>query len=112
MSRRSLILAAGVLGLLGAVATAIGFAIEPTQAAFSYLTAWLFAFSIAIGALVMLMIAHATGARWAIPFRLYLEAITGALPVLAILFVPIALSVHRLYLWADPPPSLSPEVLA
>jgi hypothetical protein len=112
MSRRSLILAAGVLGLLGAVATAIGFATEPTQAAFSYLTAWLFAFSIAIGALVMLMIAHATGARWAIPFRRFLEAITGALPVLAILFVPIALSVHRLYVWADPPPSLAPEALA
>ena len=112
MSRRALILASAILGLLGAVATGYGFATEPTQAAFSYLTAWLFAFSIAIGGLVLLMIAHATGARWAIAFRRFIEAITSALPVIAILFIPIALSVHRLYAWVDPSPGLAPEDLA
>ncbi|MEO8842741.1 MAG: hypothetical protein ABI591_06250 [Kofleriaceae bacterium] len=103
---------AAVIGIAGAIATVIGFATEPTQASFSYLTAWLFAFGIAIGALVMLMIAHATGARWATMFRRFLEAIVGTLPVLAILFVPIALSVHRLYLWVDPPATLAPDALA
>ncbi|MEO6776514.1 MAG: hypothetical protein ABI467_26450 [Kofleriaceae bacterium] len=112
MSRRTLILVAAVLGVAGAVATGIGFAVDPTQAAFSYLTAWLFAFSIAIGALVMLMIAHATGARWSIVLRRFFEAIVGALPVIAILFVPIGLSIHRLYSWVDPSPALSPDALA
>ncbi|MEO8548489.1 MAG: hypothetical protein ABI678_00875 [Kofleriaceae bacterium] len=112
MTRRRLIGAAGVVGVAGAIATGLGFATEPTQAAFSYLTAWLFAFSIAIGALVMLMIAHATSARWALVFRRFLEAIVGVLPVLALLFVPIALSVHRLYPWVDPSPALAPEDLA
>ena len=112
MSRRTLILTGAVIGLAGTIAMVIGFVTEPTQAAFSYLTAWLFAFSIAIGSLVMLMITHATGARWAIVFRRFLEAIVGALPVLAILFVPIALAVHRLYAWVDPSPAFAPDELA
>lgn len=112
MSLRTLIVVALVIGVLGAIATALGFVLDPGQAAFSYLTAWLFTFSIAIGGLVMLMIAHATGARWAIVFRRFLEAIVGALPVVAILFLPIALSVHSLYAWVDPSPALAPDDLA
>jgi hypothetical protein len=101
----------GVAGL-GAVATAIGFATEPAQAAFSYLTAWVFALSIAIGALIFLMIGHATNARWTIVFQRFTEAITGALPVLAVLFVPIALSLDLLYPWAAPAHEVDPEALA
>ncbi|CAN5813077.1 hypothetical protein BH11MYX3_BH11MYX3_20980 [soil metagenome] len=37
----------------------------------------------------MLMISHATGARDPIGYRRFFEAIVGALPVPAILFVPI-----------------------
>ncbi|HEY6035854.1 MAG TPA: hypothetical protein VIV58_16380 [Kofleriaceae bacterium] len=112
MSRRALILASAVLGLIGTIGMAIGFVTEPTQAAFSYLTAWLFAFSIAIGGLVLLLISHATGAKWLIAFRRFIEAITSALPILALLFVPVALSVHRLYAWVDPSPAMAPEDLA
>ncbi len=110
MTRRALIAGATAVGLAGTVGCAIGFAIEPRQAAFSYLTAWLFAFSLAIGALIFLMVAHATGARWAIVFRKLTEAVVGAMPLLALLFVPVALAARWLYLWADPPPGLAPDV--
>jgi hypothetical protein len=107
VTRRRLILAAGALGVLGAVATVIGFATAPAQAAFSYLTAWSFALSIAIGALIFQMIGHATDARWTIMFRPFTEAIAGSLPVLAVLFVPIAVSAGELYPWARPARALA-----
>jgi hypothetical protein len=100
------------IGIAGAVAMAIGFATSPQQAAFSYLTAWTFALSIAIGALIFLMIGHAVDARWTIVFQRFTEAVAGSLPVLALLFVPIALSIEWLYPWAAPSPALDAETLA
>jgi hypothetical protein len=114
MTRRGLIVGAGAIGVLGAIAMAIGFAVAPVQAAFSYLTAWTFALSIAAGALIFLMIGHAVDARWTIVFQRFTEAVAGSLPVLAVLFVPIVLSVDRLYPWAAPDqaPGLDAEALA
>jgi hypothetical protein len=104
-------IAAGV-GLAGAIATATGFAIEPVQAAFAYLTAWTFALSIALGALIFLAIGHATSARWTIVFQRFTEAVAGSVGVLAVLFVPIALSLRALYPWAAPAGPLDPEAAA
>lgn len=112
MNRRGLVLRAGAIGVLGGIATAVGFAVAPHQAAFSYLTAWAFALSLAIGALIFLMIGHAIDARWTIAFQRLTEAIAGTLPVLAVLFVPIALALPELYPWVDPSPALAPEVRA
>jgi hypothetical protein len=111
LSRRGLILGAAAIGGLGAIATAAGFAIAPTQAAFSYLTAWTFALSIAVGALIFLMMGHAIEARWTIVFQRFTEAIVGSLPVLALLFIPLAVSADRLYPWIAPAPPLDAEVL-
>jgi hypothetical protein len=114
-ARHRLIAVAGVVGVVGAIATAIGFVTAPVQAAFSYLTAWSFALSIALGALIFLMIGHAVDARWTIVFQRFTEAITGALPALAVLFVPIAASAGALYPWARPPQAnagLGAEALA
>jgi hypothetical protein len=112
MTRRKVILVAAVIGVLGAIGMAIGFATSPAQAAFSYLTAWAYALSIAIGALVFLMIGHAIDARWTIVFQRFTEAVAASLPVLAVLFIPIALSVEWLYPWANPSAGLDPEVAA
>lgn len=111
MSRRRLIIGGAVIGAVGAIATAIGFAVEPTQAAFSYLTAWTFALSIAVGALVFLMMGHAIDANWTIVFQRFTEAIAGSLPALAVLFVPIALAAGHLYPWISPPATLDAETL-
>jgi hypothetical protein len=102
VSRRRVIAGAAIAGAAGAVAMTIGFAREPAQAACSYLTAWTFALSIALGALIFLMIGHAVGARWTIVFQRITEALVGGLPALAVLFVPIAASVAVVYPWASP----------
>jgi hypothetical protein len=112
VTRRGLIASAAGVGGLGAVATAIGFAVAPAQAAFSYLTAWTFALSIAVGALIFLMIGHAVAARWTIVLQRFTEAVVGSLPVLAVLFVPIAWSARALYPWVAPSPALGPDALA
>jgi hypothetical protein len=109
MTRRILIAASIVLGLGG---LSLGFAVAPVQTAFAYLTAWTFAVSIAVGALVLLMMGHAVGARWILVFRTFIEAMVRTLPLLALLFVPIACNLHLLYVWADPSAVLSPELAA
>ncbi|HEU4728601.1 MAG TPA: hypothetical protein VFT22_11940 [Kofleriaceae bacterium] len=102
LTRRGVAVAAAVIGVAGAIATAIGHAVDPAQAAFSYLTAWSFALSIALGALIFALIGHAVDARWTIVFQRFTEAITSTLPVLAIGFVPVALAARWLYPWVDP----------
>ncbi len=111
MTRRRLVMASCVLAVVGTIATAIGFAVEPTQAAFSYLTAWAFAVSIALGALVFAMMGHAIEARWTVVFQPLTDAIIKTLPLIAVLFVPIALAMRYLYAWVDPSPALGAEAL-
>ena len=97
---RALYLAGGLtslfalIGLLGAV-------FSETQFAFSYLTAFLFAVSIAIGSLFWLMIHHLTSAGWSVVVRRLFENLTLCLPVMPLLFLPIALSLPWLYGWMD-----------
>jgi hypothetical protein len=103
-----ILLAAGVAAA-GAVATVIGFAVAPVDAAFAYLTAWTFALSLAMGALIFAMIGVAVGARWVVVFRRLTGAIASTLPLLAVLFAPIAGFADRLYPWLDPSPALDAE---
>jgi hypothetical protein len=96
----------------GAIATIIGFAVAPTQAAFSYLTAWAFAMSIALGALIFAMMTQAIAARWSVVYEPLSGALIRTFPALAVLFVPVALCAPRLYAWVDPSRSLDAEALA
>ena len=112
MSKRALLIASLVLGGLGTIGMIIGFITDPTQAAFSYLTAWVYAVSIALGALIFLMIAHATQGKWFIVFRRFGEMIVASLPILALAFIPIALELGRIYVWVHPPATLDHEALA
>ena len=99
---RSLMTRAAVLGALGLGLTAVGAAFDTRRALFAYLTAYTFWLGIAAAALVFLMANEAAGARWYVVVRRLLEAIPAALPVLAVLFLPIALGMKQLYPWVDP----------
>jgi hypothetical protein len=90
---------AAALALAGVIAVAIGFAADPTQAAFAYLTAWAFAISIALGALIFIMIGHAMSAKWTRLFQRQGELVVGALPILAVLFVPVVVWSPHIYPW-------------
>lgn len=67
----------------------------------SYLWAYTYCLGVPLGCLVVLMIQHLTGGRWGYTLRRLLEAATRTLPVLAVLFVPLAFGLPYLYEWAD-----------
>src|SRR4030095_2542760 len=81
-----------------------GFA-NPTQLLRSYLVAYLFWVGGALGCLALLMIQHVTGGAWGVAIRRLLESRARTLPVMALLFVPIALGMRTLYERARPSPS-------
>jgi hypothetical protein len=68
---------------------------------FSYLWGYVWALSLALGALFWNLIHHVTAAGWSVGIRRIFENIHSALPVLAVLFIPIALGLSPLYKWSQ-----------
>jgi hypothetical protein len=67
----------------------------------SYLVAWLFALSVSLGAMAALMVYRLTGGSWGAPVRRYFEAALAQLPLLAVLFVPLAIGLPQLFEWVN-----------
>ncbi|HET8936057.1 MAG TPA: hypothetical protein VFN67_21570 [Polyangiales bacterium] len=91
--------------LLGAAALAAmfwGFHVAPERAYHAYLAGYAFTLSAAIGCIAFVCIAHAANTTWPVAVRRLPEAVAPALPVLALLFLPILLGVPALYPWARP----------
>lgn len=107
---RGLALPVLAVGLAGTFLVALGILREPTRAYFAWLAAWASAVSVALGALVLLMIGHVTRARWILPLRPLAESVAASLPLLALLFVPVLLGMDALYPWVPPVHGLEPEV--
>jgi hypothetical protein len=87
---------------VGALVSAFGAWQSPVQFYRSYLVAYLFWLGLALGSLAILMINHITGGAWGAVIRRLLESAARTMPLLALLFLPIALGVHELYEWARP----------
>ncbi len=90
-------LGAGILGLL---LTFAGYFLKSDQFFFSYLVAYLFWVSLALGALFLVLLFHLTGTTWGIVLRRILETVIMVLPYMAIFFIPILLGMHHLYHWS------------
>lgn len=96
-----------VIGIVGLLATAVGFAVSGGKAvAFSYLAAFAFWISIAFGALFLVMIHHVFDAGWSTVLRRQFENWLACLPWLALLFVPLLASAYFapgvIWKWTDP----------
>ncbi|PCC72107.1 hypothetical protein SAMN02745121_01316 [Nannocystis exedens] len=91
--------------VLGAtlVLTALAAAAGRASPAFlhAWLLAWLLWLGVALGAFVFLCIHHLVRGRWGDIVRPLLAAMTRTLPLLALLFLPIALDLDVLYPWTD-----------
>lgn len=88
--------------VVGAVGLTGGFIVDPAQAFVGYLAAYVYVLTMALGALTLLMTCHAMTALWPVVVRRIMEAITLALPLCAVLFIPIILGFGWLYPWAHP----------
>ena len=99
--RRVQRIAVGVSGVALLVCALAGFG-DLTQLLRSYLVAYVFWVGGALGCLAILMIHHVTGGAWGVAIRRLLESGARTLPAMAVLFLPIAFGVRRLYEWAQP----------
>ncbi|GDY01790.1 hypothetical protein LBMAG49_11190 [Planctomycetota bacterium] len=93
------------IALLGAcfIASMGGDPAHKTRIAFSYLTAYMGTLGICLCALFFVMVQHITRAGWSVGVRRFAENLAGALPLMALLFIPIYLSIDQLYEhWTHP----------
>ena len=91
-----------LLAGLGFAVLGYGFASYRTQAMFAYLAAYAFVTALALGALIFLMTGYVVRATWSIVLRRLNEAVVAVFPLLAVLFLPIAFGLARLYPWVEP----------
>lgn len=91
---------AGIAALLGCVAGAIT---VPAHFFPAYVTSYLFLLGVALGGMALVMIHRLTGGGWGHLVRRVLEAQMKTLPLLALLFLPIAFGLPYVYTWAQPP---------
>jgi hypothetical protein len=97
MAQRSLLV--GVVFGIGAVVLAF---IQPAEFYRAYLLGFMLVLGVALGSMAIIMIRHLTGGGWGVVVRRIQGAAMRTLPGLALLFIPIALGIHRLYIWAQP----------
>jgi hypothetical protein len=80
----------------------LGAFFSPTQFFRAYLAAYQFFLGLGLGCMAILMLYHLTGGAWGFLIRRILEAAVRTIPLLAVLFIPIACGFGYLYLWARP----------
>jgi hypothetical protein len=88
-----------IAGAAGAVISAIGWFVDSTQFFQSYLMAYLFVLGLTLGSLALGMVHQLSGGAWGVVIRRPIGAAARVLPVLTVLFIPIALGMHQLYEW-------------
>ena len=99
-------LALGVGGI-GTLVWAVGLYLSPEQALRSWLLGYIFWGGIGLGAIGILILQYLTGGAWGVVIRRTAEAASRTLPVIILLFLPIAIGVygHRVYEWTHLPPT-------
>jgi hypothetical protein len=90
-----------IVGIVFIVLLLVGAFVNRAQFSRSYLIGVLLWTGVALGSLALLMLQHLTGGAWGLVIRRVLEAATRTLPLMLILFVPIALTMNQLYPWTD-----------
>jgi hypothetical protein len=97
---------------VGLALLVVGLLVDPTRAWFAYLAAWIFGTTLAAGALLVTMVGQAAKAGWMVVVRRPMEAVASALPLFALLFVPLVFALDRVYPWAAHPGDAGFEPLA
>ncbi|MGD8377255.1 MAG: hypothetical protein PVF68_14060 [Acidobacteriota bacterium] len=98
-------------GIVGALASAAGWFLDPAQFFRSYLWSYVFWVGFPLGCLGIVMLQHLTGGRWGISLRRILESGTRTLPLMAVAFLPILAGMPHLYIWSRPEVVAADELL-
>ena len=96
IQRRLLLIGGG-----GALVSLLGLFLNTTQFLQSYLMAYMLYLGVTLGCLALGMVHQLSGGAWGVLIRRPIGAATRVLPIMTLLFLPIALGMHRLYVWTD-----------
>jgi hypothetical protein len=100
----------GIVVVFGLTQTAVGDN-GVRQFFVSYLAGWTFWLALPVGCMGFVGITHITGASWGVLLMRFFEAATRTLPLMFVLFIPVAISVgfsnSSPYPWSQPPESFS-----
>jgi hypothetical protein len=99
--RRLFVQGLGV-GIVLSVISVIGAFFDPGDFFRSYLLGYLFWLGLTLGSLGIVMMQYLTGGAWGVMTRRTLESATRTLPLLVLLFIPVAIGVPHIYDWAKP----------
>jgi hypothetical protein len=91
-----------VVGVIAVLLGAAAFAADRAHFFKGYLLGLVFWTGVSLGCLALSMVHHLSGGAWGLVTRRIFEAASLALPLMAVLFVPLAFGLHDLYLWARP----------
>lgn len=86
-----------MLAVAGGVLSVAAAVVDKKRFAFSYLTGFTWAVTLALGALFFVLIQHLTRARWSAAARRHMEWVSAILPACVVLFLPIAVLAHDIY---------------
>jgi len=96
---RGLQILGALLAIGGGVLGRHAYEVDRLEFLRAYLVVYLFYLGFALGSLGILGLQYVTGGRWGVVLRRPLEAAASTMPLMAILFFPIAFGVHDLYEW-------------
>jgi len=99
------------IGLVGLLVSVIGWFTDSHQFFHSYLVAFIYWVTIALGALFFTMLHHLVNARWSIVLRRITESIMTVMPLMAILAIPLLFGLHDLFEWTHADVMAHDEVL-
>jgi hypothetical protein len=87
------------VGIAGAIGSVLGWRQNPAAFYHAYLIVFLYLLGFALGPIGILGLQYITGGRWGAAIRRPLEAAASTLPLVALMFVPIVIGMHELYVW-------------
>ena len=90
------------VGAVALVVAGVGGAFSPAAFFRAWLVSWLFWLSIPLGALAIVMLHYLSGGSWGIVIRRISESTAATLPLLALLFLPVAIGMRAIYDWTHP----------
>jgi hypothetical protein len=90
-----------IAGAVGAVVSLVGAYLDVRQFMQSYLMAYMLCLGVTLGCLALGMVHQLSGGAWGVVIRRPIGAATRTLPVMTVLFLPIALGMRHLYIWTD-----------
>src|SRR5579864_2796419 len=91
-----------IVGIVFGIVAVILALKSPEEFYRAYLLGFMCWLGVSLGSMAIIMIRHLTGGGWGVVIRRIQGAAMRTLPLLTILFIPVILGVHHIYIWARP----------